>query len=1124
MAARSERLLRHLRRIVSLPVPDPVADAALLDRFVRSRDQDAFAALVSRHGPMVLGVCRRVLHDAHHAEDAFQATFLVLARKADTIHPVDRLAAWLHSVARQVALKALRGEVRRRHREARRTQAIAVSVPGDPLDELTGRELLHIFDEELQRLPDAYRLPLTLCALEGLTQEEAARRLGWTAGSVRGRLERGRARLHVRLARRGLTLAGALAAVEVARVAAPAAVTPPLTATTIGAALAFASGRRAADSGASPRAALLADGMVHGINLTPLKLAAALLVLGVGLAAAGVLAQRGKGTSTPELAPDNDPPPLVAGSAGVHADADGDPLPAGAELRLGSLRLRHQATLRSVVFAPDGKLLASGGWGPIIHLWDPSTGREARHITAPEKGVDGIAYSPDGKLLAGAGIKGAVLLWDAETGREVRRLEGHHGQVHGLAFSPKGDRLLSGADAVAHLWDIASGKTVGEFGVGQGTVSAVAFAPDGRYLAVAGGKVAVPPTTSVWEVESGKLVQQLRGEGTHVFALAFTPDSTTLLIAVDNGPLGVWDITTGKTRPGLPGGQRGVQTLTFSPDGKLLATGGSDRQIHLWDWAARKERWHTLGHPDRVQCLSFSPSGEMLASSSAESAIHLWDVATGKSRGQTSGHQERLTSVAYSRDGRTILTSAWDRTIRLWDAHSGKEQAVLATGTKEEEERNPFREGTVSHLVLSPDGKLAAAVRSDESIPLWDLGTRKEVRHYRGSSIAFSPDGKLIACGGRGTQGAEINMGVVYLYDLAQEKPIRELHGHKTPVGAVVFSPDGQTLISQGTVFFGSFGQAGEGETQYLRAWDVSTGKERRGFPGSNLITKLTLSPDGRTLATFSGEGKNILLLETATGGQRVELRGHPSWIFGIAFSPDGRTLASGGMDDIIRFWDVAAGKELGRLEGHRGWVQSLAFSPDGQRLVSGSNDTTALIWDVTPFTRRKAGSARLSAQELRSAWDDLGGSAAAAYRAIEALGSAPEQSVPLLAERVQPVGPPDEKRIAQLLADLDSAEFEVRRQATAGLEELGALAGPAVRKALAGNPSAEAKRRLEDLVGKLDSAVLSADEVRAVRLVEALEHAGTAEARQLLTRLAGGVPDARLTREAKAALLRPGG
>jgi hypothetical protein len=204
--------------------------------------------------------------------------------------------------------------------------------------------------------------------------------------------------------------------------------------------------------------------------------------------------------------------------------------------------------------------------------------------------------------------------------------------------------------------------------------------------------------------------------------------------------------------------------------------------------------------------------------------------------------------------------------------------------------------------------------------------------------------------------------------------------------------------------------------------------------------------------------------------------------------------------------------------------VQSLAFSPDGQRLVSGSNDTTALIWDVTPFTRHKAGTARLSAQELRSAWDDLGGSAAAAYRAIESLGSAPEQSVPFLAERVQPVGPPDEKRIAKLLADLDSAEFEVRRQATAGLEELGALAGPAVRKALAGNPSAEAKRRLEDLVAKLDSAVLSADEVRAVRLVEALEHAGTAEARQLLTRIAGGVPDARLTREAKAALLRLGG
>ncbi len=239
MAARTQRLLHQLRRMVSPADVGPATDAALLVRFIRERDEDAFAALVTRHGPMVQGVCRRVLHDAHHAEDAFQATFLVLARKAATVRPADRLAAWLHGVARQVSLRLLRGEGRRRRREARSMFGSPTAAPRQPLDELSARELLGIFDEELQRLPEAYRLPLTLCCLEGLTQEEAARRLGWSAGSVKGRLERGRTRLHARLARHGLTLAGALVAVEVSRGSAPAA---PI-AVTVRAALAFRAGR-----------------------------------------------------------------------------------------------------------------------------------------------------------------------------------------------------------------------------------------------------------------------------------------------------------------------------------------------------------------------------------------------------------------------------------------------------------------------------------------------------------------------------------------------------------------------------------------------------------------------------------------------------------------------------------------------------------------------------------------------------------------------------------------------------------------------------------------------------------------------------------------------------------------
>src|SRR5262245_43794279 len=209
MASSTDTLLRYIRRLVIPSQPDEATDAALLARFLAARDERAFAALVERHGPLVLHVCRRVLGNVHDAEDAFQATFLVLARKAETVHPREALAAWLHGVARRVALKARTARARRA-RLARPLEAPAADPRPDPLAALSARELLLIVDEELQRLPPVNRLPLILCCLEGHSLEETARQLGWTTGSVKGRLERGRQRLHERLLRRGLTLSAAL--------------------------------------------------------------------------------------------------------------------------------------------------------------------------------------------------------------------------------------------------------------------------------------------------------------------------------------------------------------------------------------------------------------------------------------------------------------------------------------------------------------------------------------------------------------------------------------------------------------------------------------------------------------------------------------------------------------------------------------------------------------------------------------------------------------------------------------------------------------------------------------------------------------------------------------------------
>jgi RNA polymerase sigma factor (sigma-70 family) len=296
MPSGRESLVCYIRRLAALPPAEEASDTMLLGRFVAERDEQAFAALVKRHGAMVHQVCWRILGDFSHAEDAFQATFLVLARKAVTVQPGEVLPAWLHSVARRVALKA-RSARFRRHESGPLPEATADGRP-DPLAEISARELLSIIDEEIQRLPERYRLPVILCCLEGRSLEEASRQLGWTIGSVKGRLERGRARLHDRLVRRGLTLAAALASVEVSRALAPASVIAGLAARTVPGALAYGAGEATATA-VSQSAILWASRVVMDMAFPRLAITAELVL---------TLAAVGAGIAIPGKPPEPTPP------------------------------------------------------------------------------------------------------------------------------------------------------------------------------------------------------------------------------------------------------------------------------------------------------------------------------------------------------------------------------------------------------------------------------------------------------------------------------------------------------------------------------------------------------------------------------------------------------------------------------------------------------------------------------------------------------------------------------------------------------------------------------------------------------------------------------------------------
>ncbi|HKB39754.1 MAG TPA: hypothetical protein VKD72_25180, partial [Gemmataceae bacterium] len=241
-----------------------------------------------------------------------------------------------------------------------------------------------------------------------------------------------------------------------------------------------------------------------------------------------------------------------------------------------------------------------------------------------------------------------------------------------------------------------------------------------------------------------------------------------------------------------------------------------------------------------------------------------------------------------------------------------------------------------------------------------------------------------------------------------------------------------------------------------------------------------------------------------------------------LALSPDGSLLAQADRTST-RVWDLEADKELSRLAGHQGNVTSVAFSPNGRSLATGSTDTTVLVWDVAALARRTPRAMNLPAAELRDRWAALAGDdAGKAYDAIRALAAA-KQTVSFLKERLKPAVAPDAKQVARWIDELDSKKFEIRRKAAEELRNLGAAVVPELRRALQDGPPLERRRRLEDLLGRIETQSLSAEELQVWRAVEVLERLGTPQARRVLETLASGAAGALPTTAARAALDRLG-
>lgn len=965
MTTRGGAVLKDVQTLFRAGAIGGLGDGQLLAMFASrpgEAAEAAFAALVERHGPMVLRACRGILRDEHAAQDAFQATFLILARKAGRIWVRDSLGPWLYGVACRVAGDARKAETRRRALER---QAIGVSAARTaPGIEDDGGELRAVMHEEIGRLSPSHRAAVVLCDLEGRTHEEAARLIGCPAGTVKSRQARARERLRVRLARRGLApSAGLFTAALASR--AGASVPGPLASATVRAAIRFAFGRVASAGALSTAVAAAAVRASRGLALARLRVIAPAL-LAVATAAGAVAYRAGLGAASldpgpPDRGPGQAAAPAVPISPPVpRLDLYGDSLPPGARLRLGTQRSRQKSEVSGIAYAPDGKALVTGVEGGGLQVWDPQTGKPLRRIDAGIESLRDFAFRRDGKVLAAVGftfdaerrqVLRVLSLSDFAGGQRLRRIEWEdNAEIRCLAFAPDGTSIATGSgDGILRLWDVESEDELLKLKLGQVDVQAVAFSPDASTLAAcsrdgSGNNNLI----HLIDLDRGLETRALAGHERPIRTMTFSPDGKILASGAEEEVVILWDVASGRELRRLDGGNSFHGTVAFSPDGTSVAASGGDGIVTIWEVATGRRRRRIESTRSWYGLMAFSPDGKTIASNSGP-VLHLWDVETGRDRIEMAeAHELDVTRLLCADGGRTLITGSDDGTARVWDLATGRQRAVLK------------HEGSVRALALSPDGRFLAtgAHQADSGVHLWELATGRELRSWPGRghleaavAVAFTPEGNDLL--------SAWSDGSVRRYETAT--------GHEVPtIQPAISYPErefGESNVAGGAFSLGGGILVVNGPSRGIHVAEMGTGRELFKTAGNSFA----LSSDGKTLAvavhvsgriklsdgrtrfsTDLGEGV-IRLFDVATGEERHKISQPSASFFGLAFTPDGRALAAaqGGKTNVIRVYRTTDGRELTTLRGHDASTRSLGFTPDGRGLASGLEDTSVLIWDV---------------------------------------------------------------------------------------------------------------------------------------------------------------------------------